>query len=147
MDPKHADVILETVESSRPEGDDGSSPMATLHAVYGALAQGDFKQFEALACDDVELHIRGFGPMEGSWRGRSDVVEATRRNFGLLSDQKPEIEKMVSQGDSVVVLVSESGVLKANGKPYHLRGVQWITFEGGKLKRVDEFLAEVGEAG
>ena len=147
MDQQHADAILSTVKSSTPEGDDGSSPLAKLQAVYGAIAQGDFEQFDALLCEDAELHIRGFAPMEGSWRGRSDVVAATRRNFALLSDQKPQIEKIVSQGDSVVVLVSESGVLKADGKPYHLRGIQWISFEGGKLKRVEEFLAAAGRVG
>jgi hypothetical protein len=33
---------------------------------------------------------------------------------------------MISQGDSVAVLMRESGVLKSTGQAYSIRGVQWF---------------------
>ena len=71
--------------------------------------------------------------LDGSWRGRADVLEATRRNFGTLSGQQPGIDAMISQGESVAVLLRESGVFKSTGQAYSVRGVQWFTFAGGKI--------------
>ena len=101
-----------------------------------------FTEDQAVA-DDVELNIFGFGPMHGTWRGRKDVVEATRRNFGLLSNQQPEIEDIISQGDRVAILLRETGTLKSDGQAYSVRGVQWFTFADGKIKKIDEILASI----
>jgi len=38
-------------------------------------------------------------------------------------------------------LLRESGILKANGQPYSVRGVQWFTFVDGKIKKIDEIIA------
>jgi len=118
-------------------------PQAVLHALYSAIVQGDFDRFGELVTDDVELHICGFTPMNGDWRGRNEVVAATRRNFGLLNEQRPEIEGMIAQGDIVAVLIQENGLLKADGARYSLRGVQWFRFEDGKVKQIDEVLAQI----
>jgi ketosteroid isomerase-like protein len=141
VDPQHTDKLLETVRAAALNRE-ASDPQAALHALYSAVIQGDFHRFAELVTEDVELHICGFGPMDGNWRGRGDVVAATQKNFALLSGQQPRIESMISQGDRVAVLIHESGVLKADQRSYSLRGVQWFTFEGGKLKRIDEILAE-----
>jgi ketosteroid isomerase-like protein len=114
-----------------------------LHGVYVAVVEGNFDALGEAVTDDVELHIVGFGPFHGTWRGRKDVVDATRRNFGLVSGQQPEIDGMISQGDRVAVLLRETGTLKATGEAYSLRGVQWFTFADGKIKRIDEILASI----
>ena len=93
--------------------------------------------------DDVELSICGFGPMHGTWRGRKEVVEATRRNFALVAGQQPEIEGMVSEGDCVAVLLRETGTVKASGQAYSIRAVQWFTFADEKIKRIDEIVASI----
>jgi ketosteroid isomerase-like protein len=89
----------------------------------------------------VELSIRGFAPINGNWRGRAEVVAATRKNFGELENQQPIVESMIWQGDSVVVLVRESGFLKSTGEPYSVRGMEWFTFADGKIKKIEEVLA------
>ena len=48
-----------------------------------------------------------------------------------------------AQGDRVAVLLRESGVLKSSGRAYSVRGVQWITFADGKIKKIDEIVAAV----
>ncbi len=66
-----------------------------------------------------------------------------RNNFSLLASQKPEIESMISQGNSVAVLLKESGVFRSSGQAYGVRGVQWFTFADGKIKKIDEIIAGI----
>ena len=91
----------------------------------------------------MELTICGFSPLDGTWRGRDEVVAATKKNFALLGSQKPEIESMIAQGEHVAVLVRESGVLKSTGQAYSVRGVQWFTFANGKIKKIDEIIVSI----
>jgi len=84
--------------------------------------------------------------MDGNWRGRERVVEAARDNFSQLADQKPEIESMLSGNNSIAVLFRESGVFKLDGRNYRFRVVQWFTFAGGKVKRIDEIVASTNQA-
>lgn len=141
MDREYSENLLAKVKSAAtPEPTD---PQTMLHEVYAAVIGGNFDALGEAVTDDVELNIVGFGPMHGIWRGRKDVVEATRRNFGLVSGQQPEIEGIISQGDRVAVLLRETGKLKSTGEAYSLRGVQWFTFADGKIKRIDEVLASI----
>ena len=122
MDSEFSDRLLKAV---RPAATiEAGDIQAVLHAAYSAVVQGNFEVFGESVTDDVELNIRGFGPMDGIWRGRNEVVEATRKNFGLVNGQQPEIEGMISEGDSVAVLLRESGVLKSTGQAYSIRAVQ-----------------------
>jgi len=141
MDREYTDKLLRTTGSAVTKVD--SDPQTILHAAFDAIIQGNFEAFGESLTDDAELHVCGFGPLDGTWHGRNNVVAATRKNFGLLSSQKPEIEGMISQGDRVAVLLRESGVFKASGKPYGVRGVQWFTFAAGKIKKIDEIVASI----
>jgi ketosteroid isomerase-like protein len=106
--------------------------------MYTAIIQGDFEAMGNSMSEDVELNICGCGPMDGNWRGRKAVVEATRKNFGSLDSQRPEIESIICQGDCAAVLLRESGVFKATGQAYSIRVVQWFTFADGKVSKIDE---------
>jgi ketosteroid isomerase-like protein len=141
MDSEYTDRFLRTTSSAATE--DSKAPQTVLHAAFDAIIRGDFDAFGESITDDAELNIRGFGAIDGSWRGRQEVVAATRRNFDLLSSQKPQIESMISEGDRVAVLVRESGVLKSSGRAYNVRGVQWFTFADGKIKKIDEIVTAV----
>ncbi len=141
MDREYTDKFLRTTSSAATT--DIKDPQTVLHAAFDAIIQGDFDAFGDSIADDVELSISGFGPLDGTWRGRNDVVAATRKNFALLGNQKPEIESIVSQGERVAVLLRESGVFKASGKAYSVRGVQWFTFADGKIKKIDEIIASI----
>ncbi len=141
MESEHSENFLAAVRSAAAS--DASDVQKMLHEVYTAVIGGNFDALGEAVTDDVELNIFGFGPMHGTWRGRKDVVEATRRNFGLVSSQQPEVEDMISQGDRIAVLLRETGTLKSNGQAYSLRGVQWFTFAGGKIKKIDEILASI----
>jgi ketosteroid isomerase-like protein len=141
MDRKHKDRFLRTASGTAMQN--SSYPLTVLLAVLSAIAQDDFDALAEAVTDDVELSICGFGPLNGVWRGRSEVVAITRKNFGLIANQKPEVESMIAEGDAVVVLLRESGVFKSDGQPYSIRGVQWFTFANGKIKKIDEIVASV----
>ncbi len=139
MDREYTDRFLRTTSSAATK--DVKDSQTVLHTAFDAIIQGDFDAFGESIADDVELNIRGFGALDGTWRGRADVVAATRRNFGLLANQKPQIESMISEGDRVAVLLRESGVIQSNGQVYSVRGVQWFTFADGKISKIDEIVA------
>jgi ketosteroid isomerase-like protein len=141
MDAEYTDKLLHVVKTAPPHDD--SNSQTVLHRAYDAIIQGDFNLFGESLTDDVELRICGFGPMDGAWRGRDEVVAATRRNFALVADQKPEVESMLSQRDSIAVLLRESGMFKSSGQTYSVRGVQWFTFANGKIKRIDQVVAQL----
>jgi ketosteroid isomerase-like protein len=141
MDSEYKDKFLGT--TSRAATKDLKNPTTVLHAAFDAIIQGDFDAFGEFVTDDVELTISGFSPLDGSWRGRKEVVAATRRNFAQVGDQKPEIESMISQGEHVAVLVRESGVVKSSGQAYSVRGVQWFTFANGKIRKIDEIVVSI----
>jgi ketosteroid isomerase-like protein len=141
MDAQYSERFLQTTGSAAT--DDASAPQSILHLAFDAVIRGEFDLFGESLSDDVELHISGFGSLDGTWRGRHDVVAATRRNFGLVANQKPEIEAMISQGDTVAVLLRESGVMKSSGQTYSVRGVQWFTFADRKIKKIDEIIASI----
>ena len=141
MDREYTDRFLRTTGSAATE--DIKAPQTVLHAAFDAIIQGDFEAFGELITDDIELTVSGFGFLDGTWRGRDEVVTATRRNFSLVANQKPEIESIISQGERVAVLLRESGVFKSSGQAYSVRGVQWFTFAGDKIKKIDEIVASI----
>jgi ketosteroid isomerase-like protein len=141
MDREYTDRFLSTVSTA--VSNDISDPLTVVHGVYTAMIQGNFGGFSESVTEDVELNVCGFGPLDGTWRGRNEVVGATRKNFALVAGQQPEIEGMIRQGDCVAVLLRESGVFKSTGQAYSVRGVQWFTFADGKITKIDEIIASI----
>jgi len=138
MDREYTDRFLLTTSTAATK--DLRDPQTVLHAAFDAIIQGNFDTFGESVTDDVELNIRGFGALDGTWRGRDEVIAATRKNFALLAEQKPEIESIISEGDRIAVLLRERGLMKANGQAYSVRGVQWFTFADGKISKIDEII-------
>jgi ketosteroid isomerase-like protein len=143
MDPEYTDKFLSTVKAATITPQE---PLVTLHAVYDAIIKGDFDGIGGFMTDDVELNINGFVPLDGTWKGRREVIAASKKNFAQVGSQQPVIEGMISQGDSVAVLMRESGVLQSTGQAYSIRGVQWFTFAGGKIRKIDQVTASILKA-
>jgi ketosteroid isomerase-like protein len=139
MDREYSDRFLEVTGSAATA--DSQAPESVLHTAFAAIMRADYDAFGRSVTDDVELSIRGMGAMDGSWRGRDEVVAAARNNFGMLADQNPEIESIISDGDRIAVLLRETGRYKASGETYTMRGVQWFTFANGKIRKIDEIIA------
>jgi hypothetical protein len=72
--------------------------------------------------------------------GRDSVVEALRRNFSLVTEQRPRVIEMVESEDVIAIRMEEGGRIAETNALYSVRGIQWFRFEQGKLKIVEEFL-------
>ena len=101
MDPQYTDRFLATARPADPAG--ATDPQAVLHAAYAAVISGDFDAPSESMTDDIELSI--FPPINGAWKGRSEVAAAARKNYGQLENQQPTIDGMISAGDSIAVLM------------------------------------------
>lgn len=141
MDPQYTSRFIADVRQHPAAADERRQ---VLLSAYEAVTRHDFDTFAQYLAEDVELDIRGCGRMDGNWRGRADVLEATRSNYAKVAEQKPEIESMVSQGDQVAVLFRETGVFPQDGHRYRYRVVQWFTFAGDKIRKIDEIIASEG---
>jgi ketosteroid isomerase-like protein len=117
-----------------------------VERIYRLIAQSDFEALGDTLADDVVFEVVGSpaNPLVGCAQGRDQVVEVVRKNFQLLEDQKPEIQSVVAQGDTVVVMARESGRFAPTGKEYDFYWVQFFTFGDGKVIRARE-LADVGD--
>src|SRR5580704_16173667 len=103
MDREYTERFLRTTSSAATKN--VRDPQTVLHAAFDAIIQGNFEVFGESVTEDVELNITGLGDLDGAWRGRDEVIAATRKNFTALAEQKPEIESMISQGDRIAVLL------------------------------------------
>jgi ketosteroid isomerase-like protein len=140
MDPQYTSRFIADV---RHQSDDADEHRRVLLSAYEAVSRHDFDAFAQYLAADVELDIRGCGRMAGNWRGRANVLEATRSNYAKVAEQKPEIESMVSQGNQVAVLFRETGLFREDEQRYRYRVVQWFTFAGDRIQRIDEVVASV----
>lgn len=131
MDPVYFNRVIRDV---RPTGD-------VIPELFSAIARGDFDAMAEFLTEDAELVISGFDGMNGAWTGRDAVIAATRRNFGMLAEQRPVIERQLSSGDTTALLFRESGTRKDGREPYSIRVSMWVTIRDGKVCRVEEFAA------
>jgi ketosteroid isomerase-like protein len=120
--------------------------VSLLEQQYRAIGEGRFATtfYDSLA-EDVELEILGPPdcPFLGRWTGRDQVYAAVERNFGLIETQLPLIESVVAQGDTVVVIGRETGRYREPAAEYRVAWVQVMTFAGGRIQRLQEFVTPV----
>jgi ketosteroid isomerase-like protein len=107
---------------------------------YQALGREDLAGLLAGLAEDVELEVLGPKevPFVGRWRGRQAVMEATRRNFALFEDQRPEVLTLVGQGDTVVLILRERGTYRPTGRPYDVHFVHVFTLADGRVTHIRE---------
>ncbi|MEO8130372.1 MAG: nuclear transport factor 2 family protein [Bryobacteraceae bacterium] len=118
-------------------------PKRVVLAIFAAVSANDFQALEAYFTADAELHIYGFPASEGSWLGRENVLRAIESNFAMITDQHPRIESIVQQEHALALRMSETGTLKAGSHRYEAHGVTWFTFEGSRVKKIEEFFHSV----
>ena len=108
--------------------------------VFRIIARRDFDALNDILADDVSLEIIGSPstPMAGLTEGRQQVIEVTRNNFAHVEDQRPEIQSVVAQGNTVVVLGREQGRFRPTGRSYDLHWMHQYTFKNGKIVRMRE---------
>jgi hypothetical protein len=145
MDLQFLDTVLPAFRRGDMNVDrklEEAANIGLMQEVYKAIANHNFDALGPLLAEDAVLEIVGpaGSPMSGVFRGREQVVEAARRNFGMVEEQKPEILSIVAQGDSVIVVGKETGRYRPTGREYEMHWMHEYTFREGKLARVRELL-------
>ena len=105
-------------------------------ALFAAFLAGDIDGFLTGLADDVVWEINGspdFVPNHGVWEG----VDAVREWIGLLEADVEFVEftpeRYWADGDTVIVVCHEVGVVRATGKQIDQREVMLFTYADGKV--------------
>src|SRR5262245_56773690 len=116
--PSSTEHFIDRLHAAFLDGDDASTGKSTeashvsrLQEQYRAIARGGVSPVidQMAESSELELHGPTDFPINGTWRGRAEVIAALHRNFGSLADQQVQILTLVAQGDTVVLLAQECG--------------------------------------
>src|SRR5262245_4548505 len=124
-----------------------SDNVAIIQQQYQAIGRGDGEEAVAFLADDIEMEIvcPPELPLVRTASGRPAASEAIRRNFSMLDDQRPVIERVAANGDTVVVLGRETGRVISTGREYEVQWEQRFLFRDGKIVRFYEIADSVAQ--
>ena len=109
---------------------------------FDALTHGQFDTALGLLDPEVEwinyTVVPGMNdvmPWIGTYHGPQQVLETLQIFTGLVSVQREELVRLVVQGDEAAGVIHEQSVVKANGQPFEIEFIQWLTIRNGKIVR------------
>lgn len=126
----------ENVDSKLEEAEN----VRRIEEAFRLIALRDFKALGGILADDVTLEIVGSPdtPMAGFTQGCQQVIERLENNFAQVEEQQPEIQSVVAQGNTVIVIGRERGRFRPTGRPYDLHWMHQYTFKEGKIIHMRE---------
>jgi hypothetical protein len=139
--------FISTVQAAFHEGDanvanklEEAANVRRVEDVFRLIARKDFKALDGFFADEVTLEIVGSPdtPMAGLTQGRQQVIETLENNFAQVDEQQPEIQSVVAQGNTVVVIGRDKGRFRPTGRTYDMHWMHQYTFEGDKIIRMRE---------
>jgi ketosteroid isomerase-like protein len=109
-----------------------------------AIGRDDLAAVGEMLADDVRLEILGADdpPFIRQAFGQQEMLEAVKQNFAAVQEQVPTIEAVIAQGDTVVIMLNEEGVVRATGKPYSIKGMQRFVIRQEKVELVQELFVQ-----
>lgn len=124
---------------------DANDPTATVERMFAAFNDGDLDALVETVHPESEWTYYGANPRIGIGRmkGRSDVRRFFERILRRLDVSAFEPREYLQQGDTVVVLGSESGTVRETGDPFHNEWAQLYTVEDGLITRMAEYNIQV----
>ena len=136
--------------ATRRGGAEGTREVAHIRSVQAqidALSRGDVGGVLRQAHRDVELQI--FAPLELPWISRAygvqQVRDAIAHNFDTIDQQRPEILNVLAEGDVVVLIGRERGIIRATAEKYDLQFVERFTFRDGRLAAIQIIAANTAQ--
>ena len=145
MDAHYISQFITNIQPKFQAGDAGAGEkgiegacVGIVERSYRAVARGDFEGFKSMLDEDVEFEFAGPSgtPFVARCRGREDVFETVSRNYSIIENQKPEILRIVAQGEDVAVIARESGRLKSTGRDYSVTFLHLFTIRNGKIAKL-----------
>lgn len=114
----------------------------TALAFLEAMSNGDSLSAERCITSDAFTISKGFGKVSGR-RDRATML-ATMSAFKELvpSGFRPTFHSIVAEGDKVIVEFDGDALL-CNGQPYRNQYCMVFTFEGGRIKQLNEYFCTI----
>lgn len=117
------------------------NPLDVVREAYAAFGRGDLPRVLGLGAEDVDG--RYLGPAAAPFAGRFDGPGGVKRFFetyvGAMRLSAFEPRRFLAEGDTVVVLGSESGTVAASGKAFTLEWAHVFVVRGGLIASFREF--------
>jgi ketosteroid isomerase-like protein len=117
-----------------------ASNVRLIQNIVAAIGRDDLALVSEMLAEDVKLEIRGADklPFIRYANGREQMLDAIIVNFSSLQNQKPVVESVIAQGDTVIVTMEEEGEVRATGKKYRIKCVQRFVIKDGKVALLEE---------
>jgi ketosteroid isomerase-like protein len=136
------DSIEPVFRSGDTRADEKQNEAANVRLIKGfitAIGRNDLAAAEGMMADNVTLEILGVDelPFIRKARGQAGLLEAIRQNYGALKDQRPNIEAVIAQGDTVIFILREEGEIQASGQKYRIKGFQRFVIREGKIESME----------
>jgi ketosteroid isomerase-like protein len=111
--------------------------VATLGAIFTALAHGDFDTAFTFLTPDTAYSLTAAGPIcfQMAGEGRSAVQDGMRTNFGAVEYEQIDVDSLVAQGDLLIIIARQRGRWRASGVAFDERIMLEYLFVGEQVKR------------
>jgi len=112
-----------------------------IKSLYAAFGRGDIQALLNGLTENVEWHSPGPPdemPWSGDRRGRQQVGQFFQLLDQHLTFEHFEAANFFAQGDHVVVLGSDGGKVKSNGRSWNVRWVHIHTINNGLVSKFEE---------
>jgi ketosteroid isomerase-like protein len=136
------DDLFRDGDLKAPEKVEEAANVRLIQELMLAIGRNDAVALGDLLTDDVELDIRTSVdlPFIRRAKGKEQFLEAVWKNFGELQDQQPNLEAVIAQGDTVIILAQEQGELRKTSARYQIQGMHRYVFREGKIALVQELI-------
>lgn len=138
------EYLFRSGDSKVDEKLEEASNIRLIQSLIMAIGRDDLTAVGEMLADDVRLEILGPDelPFIREAKGRAQMLEAIKENFGAVQEQRPMIGGVIAQGDTVIVMLEEEGKVRATGKSYRIKGMQRFIIRGGKVELVEEIFLQ-----
>ena len=138
------EVLFRSGDPKANEKVEEASNIQLIQNLIMAIGRDDLTAVGEMLADDVRLEILGPDelPFIRKAKGRAQMLEAIQKNFGAVQDQRPMIEAVIAQGDTVIVMMGEEGEVRATGKRYRIKGMQRFIIQEEKVELVEELFMQ-----
>ncbi len=117
------------------------APKTTVQALYAAFGAGDMAKIMSLIATDATWTYyapKEMLPFAGTYKGRDGVAAFFANDAKYVEVKGNDVNEMIAEGDKVVVLGQEHGVVRATGKAFDARWTHVFTVKDGQITGFEE---------
>jgi ketosteroid isomerase-like protein len=137
--------LFQSGDSKAIEKLEEAANVRLLQNLIRAIGLDDLVTVSELLAENVRLEILGPAeiPFIRNAKGQEQMLEVIKQNFGAVQEQILNLNAVIAQGDTVVVMMDEEGKVQATGERYKIKGLQRFVMRDGKVELVEELFLRV----